>query len=120
MDIASFRDVGHEMYRDRDRFHATFVEADLLKLDESNGEAVGALRGDMDVIWISNMLHQWDWGAQAKALLQIISSSNLGTIVAGRHAGMTPGGLFRAYEGHKGSYMHDGETWRRLWKQVGR
>ena len=108
--------MGHrdELYRDRDRFHATFFEADLLKLDESENEVVKSLRGDVDVIWIANLLHQWHWETQFKALRQLITLSKLGTIVAGQHAGMTPGRLHRAYEGHIGSYMHDGETWRTL------
>ena len=60
VDVVSHWDVGYDMYRDRDRFAAHFVEADLL---HPNAE-LRALLGSMDVVSITHVLHQWDWGDQ--------------------------------------------------------
>lgn len=89
-----------------------------MKFDESNDEVVKIPRGDVNIIWISNLLHQWNWETEAQTLHQIISLSKPSTIVAGQHAGMTLGGLPSVYEGHRGSYMHDSETWRKFREQV--
>lgn len=61
-DIADHWDVGYELYRDREKFHGKFVEADLMAVDAEDAPAqIKALKGKVGVVHISQVLHQWDW-----------------------------------------------------------
>ena len=62
VDVVSHWDVGYDMYRDRDRFSAHFIEADILY---PNVE-LRALMGTVDVVSITHVLHQWDWGGSGE------------------------------------------------------
>ncbi|KAH9224920.1 hypothetical protein DL95DRAFT_378557 [Leptodontidium sp. 2 PMI_412] len=64
VDIASHWDVGFEMFRDRSKFHAKFIECDILTPNAD----LAALEGTFGVIYISQVLHQWGWDAQVAAL----------------------------------------------------
>lgn len=57
-DIASHWDVGFDMYRDTSKFHAKFIECDIL----APNPELAALQGTFDVIYISQVLHQWGMG----------------------------------------------------------
>jgi hypothetical protein len=116
IDIVNHWDVGFDMYRDREKFHANFIEADILH----PSPALQELNGKMDVIWITHVLHQRTWEAQVLAAKSLVTLSRLGTIVAGyqvgeevaRHQPAT--GLMKA-----DSYMHDPPSFARMWDQVG-
>ncbi|CAF9936426.1 hypothetical protein IMSHALPRED_010746 [Imshaugia aleurites] len=69
VDVVSHWDVGYEMYRDRDRFSAHFIEADILYPTAE----LRALMGTVDVLSITHVLHQWDWAGQVKAVEQLVS-----------------------------------------------
>lgn len=56
VDIVSHWDVGYNLFRDRDRFSAQFIEADIV----SGSEALAPLRGQVDIITITQVIHQWD------------------------------------------------------------
>lgn len=51
IDIVSHWDVGYALYRDRGRFEAHFIEADILSSDKN--PALQGLKGHMDIISIS-------------------------------------------------------------------
>jgi hypothetical protein len=71
VDSVNHFDVGYEFFRDRDQFRGHFIEADFLS-SPSSRELV-ALKGRMDVIHVSQLLHQWDWAGQVKAVEALIS-----------------------------------------------
>ncbi|KAH6710714.1 hypothetical protein BKA61DRAFT_634327 [Leptodontidium sp. MPI-SDFR-AT-0119] len=93
VDIASHWDVGFEMFRDRSKFHAKFIECDILTPNAD----LAALEGTFGVIYISQVLHQWGWDAQIKGGAKVLETAK-----------------------SKATYFwHDEETFKELWKQVG-
>jgi hypothetical protein len=100
------------MFNDRERFHATFIETDVLHPSPSFTE----LKSSVDIIWISKVLHQWDWATTLVALRSIIALSKPGTMVVGFHAGCVKAEFVEEYK----VYLHDEESWKRIWGEVGR
>lgn len=118
VDVVNHWDVGYDMYRDRDRFSAHFIEADILY---PNAE-LEALRGRVDVISITHVLHQWDWGGQVKAVEQLVGlSSGRGALVVGFQVGSV-GVRERNASGlaKSDAYWHDPGSFQRMWDEVGR
>ena len=118
VDVVSHWDVGYDMYLDRDRFSAHFIKADILY---PNAE-LKALRGTIDVVSITHVLHQWDWGDQVKAVEQLVGlSSGRGAMVVGFQVGSVgvrerkASGLARS-----DAYWHDPGSFQRMWDEVGR
>lgn len=118
VDVVSHWDVGYDMYRDRDRFRAHFIEADVLY---PNAE-LGALMGTVDVVSITHVLHQWDWAQQVKAVEQVVRlSSGKGAVVVGFQVGSVGVRERKASELAKSdAYWHDRGSFQRLWDEVGR
>ena len=56
-DIIDFWDLGFEMFRDRERFNARFVQADLM----ATGGALAEFKETLDIIYIA----QVRWTSQA-------------------------------------------------------
>ena len=118
VDIISHWDVGFEMYRDKGRFEARFIEADML--DDTN-QALTQLLGEMDIISVSALLHQWDWAGQVRAARRIVKFSRPGVeaLVVGHQIGnvtakeMTMVGIKAPF------YRHNAQSFARMWDQVG-
>lgn len=118
VDVVSHWDVGYDMYRDRDRFSAHFIEADILY---PNAELL-ALRGTVDVLSITHVLHQWDWAEQVKAVELLVSlSSGKGAMVVGFQVGSV-GERERKASGlvKRDTYCHDPGSFQKMWEVVGR
>ncbi|KAE9372371.1 hypothetical protein N431DRAFT_504810 [Stipitochalara longipes BDJ] len=114
VDIVSHWDVGFHMFKDRQSFHANFIESDIIHPSPQ----LLALNSTADVIYISKVLHQWDRETQLAALQSMIALSKPGSIVVGFHAAVIDGG-FVAYE--KGSlkmWLHDAQSWRDMWDEA--
>ena len=118
LDVVSHWDVGYELFRDRDRFSAGFIEADILF---PNAE-LQALTGKIDIISITHVLHQWDWADQVKCLVQLAGlSSGPGAMVVGFQVGSVGVREIRALGLAKtDAYWHSPESLEELWQQVGK
>lgn len=118
VDVVSHWDVGYDMYRDRDRFSAHFIEADILY---PNAE-LRALTGTVDVISITHVLHQWDWKDQVKAVEELVKlSSGKGAVVVGFQVGSVGERVRKATDLAKSdTYWHDQGSFQRMWDEVGR
>ena len=116
IDIVNHWDIGFDMFRDRDKFHAHYVEVDILHPSSTLQE----LDGKVDIVWITHVLHQWTWEGQIMATRNLVSLSRLGTLVAGfqvgadvaRHQGPT-----KLMKGE--SFLHDPVSFAKMWDQVG-
>ncbi|PQE20891.1 methyltransferase domain-containing protein [Rutstroemia sp. NJR-2017a BBW] len=116
VDIVNHWDTGYEMYRDRDNFHAHYIECDILKPNP----ALKELNGKMDIIWITHVLHQWTWEGQVLAAKTLVDLSRVGTIVAGYQVGAIVAMFAPRTELMKGdSFLHDPESFARMWDEVG-
>jgi hypothetical protein len=56
VDIVSHRDVGYSLFKDKDHFKGYFIEAEILSTDKPE---LLVLRGGVDIISVSVLLHQW-------------------------------------------------------------
>ena len=110
--------MGYDIYLDRDRFSAHFIEADILY---PNVELT-ALRGMVDLVSITHVLHQWDWGDQVKAVEQLVGlSSGRGAVVVGFQVGSV-GVREKKASGlaNSDAYWHDPEIFQGMWDEVGK
>lgn len=116
VDIVNHWDVGFEMYRDREKFHAHYIESDILH----PSPALQELNGKMDIIWITHVLHQWTWEGQILAAKSLIQLTHVGTIIAGYQVGLEAGAHQTATQLMKAdSYLHDPKSFERFWDEVG-
>ncbi|TRX87976.1 hypothetical protein FHL15_011117 [Xylaria flabelliformis] len=83
VDIVNHFDLGYEFFCDLGRFHGQFIEADFL----SSSPELMALKGQIDIILVSQLLHQWDWDNQVKALETLISFTKPGSSIVGNQIG---------------------------------
>ena len=116
VDIVNHWETGYEMYRDRDKFHAHYIECDILNpslgLKELNGKA--------DIIWITHVLHQWTWEGQVLAAKSLVNLSRVGTIVAGYQVGAGVATFQARTELMKAdSFLHDPASFAKMWDEVG-
>ncbi|KAI1322424.1 hypothetical protein F5Y16DRAFT_386699 [Xylariaceae sp. FL0255] len=81
-----FFDLSYEFFLDRDRFHGQFIEADFLS---SSSPELLALKGRVDIPLVSQLLHQWDWDGQVKALRTLINFTKPGSSIIGNQIGNT-------------------------------
>ncbi|KAK3698877.1 hypothetical protein LTR37_016754 [Vermiconidia calcicola] len=118
VDLVSHWEVGYELFRDREKFRARFVEADLMTVEEDSG--LQKLKGKMDIIHISAVLHQWDWDAQVTAVKKLILLSKPGSLVVGHQIG-------NAQARHVQNpalktllqSRHDPASFKEMWRQAG-
>ncbi|CAD6578634.1 MAG: hypothetical protein ASARMPRED_008788 [Alectoria sarmentosa] len=122
VDIVSHWDIGYDMFRDRDTFSATFMEADILHPNE----ALLALKGRIDVINITHVLHQWDWAGQIAVARNLVSlSRGTGALVVGFQVGSAGPNRIGPHSeenslGTKEVFWHSPDTFAKMWEEVGR
>ena len=122
-DMVNFWDLGYEMFCDRGKFRARFVEGDLFSVAEGVGptieETVGAM---MDIVNSSHVLHLFDYPTQLVACkkLTALLKPVPGSMVTGLQIGS-----IRGYERPIGfgsketQYLHNSESFEEMWRQLG-
>jgi len=129
LDIIGSLPLGHDLFRDADRFGMTgrFVMGDVL--DEGNeAEAARMLDGRMDVVWCSAVLHQFPWDKAARACKRLLRYSvGSGAMIIGAIVGTSEKGaaadIRRMSQGRlvgEEPFQHSAESLERLWTDVGR
>lgn len=105
-------DLGFELFKDRDKMVAKFIQADIL----DTGSGLGQLTGMFDVIIANQFFHLFDWEGQVSVMKRIVELSKPGTILIGYQRAQVPP---RELERQWGKmYFHDDETYRKLWQRV--
>ena len=115
VDIVSHWDVGYDLFRDRDRFSAHFIEADIL----SEHPALLALRGRIDVVSITHVFHQWDWEGQVAAANKVCAFTRAGSMVVGCQIGNVAAKDVMSKAIQAPQWRHTPTSFQRLWDQVG-
>jgi hypothetical protein len=132
MDIVPFWDLGWELFRDEGKFGVKegeqLIIGDVLDFSTTS-EAAVRLDGKMDVVWISAVLHQFNWKqgvAACKRLVRFTRGS--GCVIAGAQVGSKEAqGKINLYglAGRKGveedeqPVRHSSESIKRMWEAVG-
>ncbi|KAK3686957.1 hypothetical protein LTR37_019311 [Vermiconidia calcicola] len=118
VDIVSHWEVGYELFRDRGKFRAAFVEADLMKVEEDS--ELQKLKGKIGIIHISAVLHQWDWDTQVAAVKKLILLSKPGSLVVGHQIGNAEARQVRNPATKTlPQWRHDAASFKEMWKQAG-
>jgi SAM-dependent methyltransferase len=84
IDIVSYSNVGYEMFRDKDHFDAHFIEADILS---ESDPALSLLKGKVDIVSATHVLHSWDWDGQIKAAKALATFTKPGSMIVGSQVG---------------------------------
>ena len=104
--------LGFELFRDREKMCAKFVQADIFDPDSD----LVRLSGQMDIIIASQFLHLFDWKKQVLAMKKVVELSRPGSTLIGYQRGQV-----RAQEVMRPwgrMFFHDLETYREIWHQV--
>ncbi|PQE25504.1 methyltransferase domain-containing protein [Rutstroemia sp. NJR-2017a BBW] len=115
---SEFYDVGYDLFKDKDTLKTTFLTADIF--DEEN-EDLKKLEGDIDVVYAGSFLHLFGWDDQVKIckrLTKILKKE--GSVVMGRQVGeVTAGERPHTVDTSRTHYVHNKESFERMWKEVG-
>jgi hypothetical protein len=116
VDIVSHWDVGYALFQDQDRFEAHFIEADILS---SENQSLMKLRGNVDIISISAVLHQWGWNEQLEAAKKLVAFTKPGSLVVGHQIGNVEGKQVLNKSLPLPVWRHDPASFIKMWDQVG-
>jgi len=111
-----FLELGYELFRDRETFHAHFLEADIF---DTEGP-LKQLEGRMDLIQLGLFLHLFDLAGQAKACERVVGlmKPEKGVLILGQQIGSLEAGPMALDSGSK-MYKHNVESFEKMWKEVG-
>ncbi|CCD56184.1 hypothetical protein BofuT4_P147940.1 [Botrytis cinerea T4] len=101
-DIVNHWELGYQLFNDREKFHIDYVETDIL----SPGDELLQLRGKIDIISVTHVLHQWNLETQLAAAIHLsLLTKGSGSLIIGFQAG--------------GLTTKTPESWKRMWESVG-
>lgn len=124
-----YLDIGYELWNDKAKNGATFVAGDLLR-DPGGGQgdddALAVLDGKISIVHMQNFFHLFLWEDQVKGAKRIIQFLTSGAankhMIFGEQIGtLEPGNkpLPGTETGITQRYLHNAETWQRLWDEIG-
>lgn len=118
MDVVNHWNAGYDLFRDRDRFSAQFLEANIFFPDAT----LTCLRGKIDILYITHVLHQWNWESQVKCLVQLVElSSSPGALIVGFQIGSAgERNILASGLAKLDVYWHNPESLAELWGCVGK
>ncbi|GAB7327547.1 hypothetical protein MBLNU13_g11411t2 [Cladosporium sp. NU13] len=114
-DIIDFWDLGFEMFQDRDRFKAHFVQADIMAADSKLAE----FKGKLDITYIAQVLHQWNWDGQIEACKRLTSLSKPGSLIVGNQIGNSTAQAIVLDSIPLPLWRHNEQSFEKLWQEVG-
>ena len=120
--IPDFWSLSYELFQDKGKFHATFIEDNFLADWKEGEHGLVRLRGKVDIAIAGSFLHLFDWDTQIRAACQIVDLSKPGTMLVGQQVGSKPAEEVMTGWGEGGSrlFYHDRESFDRMWVEVGR
>ena len=115
--IPAFFGLGYELFRDRDRFDATFVSADLIK----PAQEIAALDGKIDIMGAFSLLHLFRLPEQKILACRLVRFSKpiAGSTIVGRQLGAPVTGHYDGLTKDTKIYMHNMDSFQQFWDDVG-
>lgn len=105
-------ELGFDLFKDRGRMLAKFIQADILDPDSN----LAQLTGSVDVLMVNQFLHLFDWDKQVVAMKQLVELSKPGSLVVGYQRAQVPPGHFPRPWGNM--YLHDEDSLKKIWSRV--
>ena len=115
VDIVSHWNVGFNMFQDQGRFNAHFIEADILF---TVGSALTALKGKVDIISVTQVIHSWDWAGQVKAAKALTTFTKPGSTVVGNQIGNPTAQEVKLNDLAVPMWRHNPASWEKMWAEV--
>ncbi|KAI0812901.1 hypothetical protein GGR55DRAFT_638346 [Xylaria sp. FL0064] len=116
VDIVNHFDVGYEFFCDRGRFEGHFIQADILSTTSSD---LMELKGKVDIIVVSQVLHQWDWETQVKAAQTMVAFTKPGLWIVGNQIGNPIAQDFQLKSLSATVWRHNPDSFARMFEAVG-
>lgn len=113
---ADLWNMGLDLFHDKGRFSATFVEGDIFS-DTMQTTLLEPLRGKVSVILVNQFLHLFDREKTYEVARKIVSMSKSGSIVFGFQMGAAEE-IERQVPWGK-LWFQNVESWERLWAEIG-
>lgn len=115
-------DLGYELFRDRDKMKAHFLEEDAFQLASSSRSTPSApvqqLPNDFSVILAFHFLHLFKWEDQLRLCEIIATLSKPGTIVLGSQMGSPEPRHLETPWGHM--FLQSALTLKEMWRTAGK
>ncbi|KAI0437929.1 hypothetical protein F4803DRAFT_536854 [Xylaria telfairii] len=117
VDIINTFDIGYEFFRDRDTFGGHFIEADFI--NSSASPELTALKNKVDILIVSQVLHQWSWINQFNAAKILVEFTKPGTWVVGNQVGNVVPQAVSNPGMPTPIYRHSPDSFIKMWEEVG-
>ncbi|KAF2483967.1 hypothetical protein BDY17DRAFT_118669 [Neohortaea acidophila] len=112
-----FINLGYELFRDRDTLKTEFIAANVFEAESG----LDRLDGRVDVVGASSFFHLFNWDEQVhigKRVVRLLRPRK-GSLLLGRQVGNEKAGDVPRRAGTGSRFRHDGQSWQRLWDQIG-
>jgi len=116
VDIVNHWNLGYELFRDQDHFDGHFIKADILS---ASNPALAALKGQVDIVSVTQVLHHWDWNGQVKAAKALATFTNPGSMIVGNQIGNLKAQEVTLESIGAPMWRHNPESFEELWNQIG-
>lgn len=114
----AFFDLGYELFRDKEKMHATFAAADLTR---SSVPSIEPMMSSIDVISAQSLFHLFVLKDQ-KTVAQHLSKLTKpvpGSIIVGRQLGLVEAGEQRGMSEDTTVYLHNPDSLDIFWQDIG-
>ncbi|KAI1752890.1 hypothetical protein F4782DRAFT_498964 [Xylaria castorea] len=118
IDIVNHFETGYDFFRDRDTFDGHFIEADFIN-SSASPELTALKNNKVDIIVISQVLHQWNWINQVNAAKVLSEFTRPGTWVVGNQAGNAVPQAVSLPGMPTPIYRHSPDSFIKMWDEVG-
>ncbi|TQS33819.1 hypothetical protein Golomagni_05824 [Golovinomyces magnicellulatus] len=112
-----FIDLGYDMFRDKEKLGARFIEGDMLDPDDHK---LNELYGKVTIIHADSFLHLFNrmqQGYVVKRLIKFLKPETKNALIYGRQAGYESGHVDN--NSNDLPYIHTRETFQALWDEAG-
>ena len=110
---ADLWELGFELFRDQERMHAQFIQADAC----ASKSQLDSLGGKIGIILACQFLHIWDWEKQFAAMKRIVRLSKVGTVVIGYQRGREE--RMSVLKPWANQFIHDLDSFQDIWCKLG-
>lgn len=117
-----FLELGYELFKDKGRLKAHFLEGDVLDDEGEGGPELKNLMGKIDIIHAASFLHLFTWDDQIKAgsrMVRLFRPTTKDAMVLGRQVGTVKPGEYPGRVDGRTRYRHDPQSFQKLWDVIG-
>ena len=117
--LGDYWEMGLDLFRDRQKMQAHFLEADIF----DSSSALGQLKGKMQFVIAAHFFHLFSYDKQVQAFKEAAKLLKPGGSITGNHIGLRKpremaAGQTKGSASADSKYYHNEESFRRMWQQI--